>query len=179
MRGFSPVPRAAEPAKKTKICAKVCGENRIRQFCRSIISKLPIRLFENKRVPMSRNPIPEKAAVSPPSFPSFVPSIVATALLSLALGYWVGVGSSFLSLGNGTRKRTKRKRTADGGASASELSSEDDSEIDAHLDFPREECKLVSAQSTAHSPAQVLVVRTDLGMTKGKAVYSTIMTPLN
>lgn len=130
---------------------------------------------------MSRNPIPEKAAISPPSFPSFVPSIVATALLSLALGYWIGVGSSFLSFGNGTRKWTKRKRTADGGASASELSSEDDSDRDSqqHLEFPREECKLVSAQSTTHSPAQVLVVRTDLGMTKGKAVYSTIMTPLD
>jgi hypothetical protein len=95
---------------------------------------------------MSRNPIPEKAAVSPPSFPSFIPSIIATALLSLAVGYWVGVGNSFLSFGKDTKKPNKRKHPAEGGASSSsDFSSEDESDRNVHqqLDFPREECKLV------------------------------------
>ena len=92
---------------------------------------------------MSKNPIPEKAVLSPPSFPSFVPCVIATALLSLALGYWVGVGNSFLSFGKGKRKR---RPTVDGAASSSsDFSSEDESEhhTQQQLDFPSEECKLV------------------------------------
>lgn len=95
---------------------------------------------------MSINPIPEKAAVSPPSLPAFLPSIIATAVLSLALGYWVGVGNSFLSVGSSKRPRSKRKSTSDDGASSSsEISSEDEADLSHRQQFgvPKEECKLV------------------------------------
>ena len=92
---------------------------------------------------MSRNPIPEKAAVSPPSLPAFLPSIIATAVLSLALGYWVGVGNSFLSFGSSKNKR--RSTSDDGASSSSEISSEDETDLtDNRLrGVSHEECKLV------------------------------------
>ena len=95
---------------------------------------------------MSRNPILEKTSVSPPSLPAFLPSIIATAVLSLALGYWVGVSNSFLSFGSSKRPRKKKRSTSDDGAnSSSEISSEDETDLSGHQ--PRgvshEECKLV------------------------------------
>jgi len=95
---------------------------------------------------MSRNPIPEKAAVSSPSLPAFLPSVIATAVLSLALGYWVGVGNSFLWFGLPKRTRNKRRAASDDGASSSsEISSEDETDLTDHQPrgFSHEECKLV------------------------------------
>lgn len=82
---------------------------------------------------MSRTPIPEKAVDSSPSVPAVIPSIIATAILSLALGYWVGVGNSFLSFGSSKRPRNKRRSTSDDGASSSsEISSEDETDLTDH-----------------------------------------------
>ncbi|ODQ56404.1 PTH2-domain-containing protein [Saitoella complicata NRRL Y-17804] len=67
--------------------------------------------------------MPNPQATHVPSSPALVPSVIATAVLCLAVGYYVGLGSSL-------------------GVSSSNNTSE--------------EAKLV------------LVVRTDLGMTKGK-----------
>jgi len=99
---------------------------------------------------MSRNPVAEKAAVSPPSIPAFVPSIIATAILSLALGYWVGVGNSLLSWGSSSssrRRRSNKKKTLsdDGASSSSDASSEEevDSDVGQQTELPNEECKLV------------------------------------
>jgi hypothetical protein len=94
---------------------------------------------------MSRNPVVEKAAVSPPSLPAFVPSIIATAILSVALGYWIGVGNSFLSYGSSKRRHKKRKEMSDDGASSSsDISSEDDAGSEnMHLGNSHEECKMV------------------------------------
>jgi hypothetical protein len=92
---------------------------------------------------MSRTPISEKAVDSSPSVPAFIPSIIATAILSLALGYWVGVGNSFLS---SKRPRNKRRSTSDDGASSSsEISSEDETDLTDHefREVLHEECKLV------------------------------------
>ena len=94
---------------------------------------------------MSRNPIPQKTAISPP-LPALLPSVIATAVLSLALGYWVGVGNSFLSFGSSKRPRSKRRSTSDDGASSSsEISSEDETDLaDNRLrGVSHEECKLV------------------------------------
>jgi hypothetical protein len=94
---------------------------------------------------MSRNPVAEKAAVTPPSIPGFLPSIIATAILSLALGYWVGVGNSLLS---GSKKRQKKRKTLsdDGASSSEEISSEEEGEVEGGLvGIPGEECKLVSS----------------------------------
>ena len=99
---------------------------------------------------MSRNPVAEKAAVSPPSIPAFLPSIIATAILSLALGYWVGVGNSLLSWGSSSssrRRRSNKKKTLsdDGASSSSDASSEEevDSDVGQQTGLPNEECKLV------------------------------------
>ena len=96
---------------------------------------------------MSRNPVAEKAAVSPHSIPGFIPSIIATAILSLALGYWVGVGNSVLSWGSGSKRRHKKRKTLsdDGTSSSDEISSEEEAESEGGLvGIPGEECKLVS-----------------------------------
>jgi hypothetical protein len=95
---------------------------------------------------MSRNPVAEKAAVSPPSLPAFMPSIIATAILSIALGYWIGVGNSVLSFGSSRRRpRHKRKPMSDDGASSSsDIYSEDDAESDSFQEGnTHEECKMV------------------------------------
>lgn len=94
---------------------------------------------------MSRNPVAEKAAVSPPSLPAFLPSIIATAILSVALGYWIGVGNSFLSFGSSNRRRNTRKQMSDDGASSSsDISSEDEGESESiHRGNAHEECKMV------------------------------------
>jgi hypothetical protein len=95
---------------------------------------------------MSRNPIPQKAAISPPPLPALLPSVIVTAVLSLALGYWVGVGNSFLSFGSSKRPRIKRRSASDDGASSSsEISSEDETDLaDNRLrGVSHEECKLV------------------------------------
>jgi len=92
------------------------------------------------------------------SNPGLFPSIIATAILSLTLGYWIGVGHSLYPT---TRPSAKGKRNHDRIATtSSDMSSEED-DLDtppqAPSGLPSEECKLV------------LVVRTDLGMGKGKA----------
>jgi hypothetical protein len=88
--------------------------------------------------------IPEKAVIS---LPAFLPSIIATAVLSLALGYWVGVGNSFSSFGPSNRPRNKRKPIPDNGSSSSsDVSSEDEANLSQHSPsaFANEECKLVT-----------------------------------
>jgi hypothetical protein len=96
---------------------------------------------------MSRNPLPEKVAVAAPSFPAFIPSIIATAILSLALGYWVGVGRSLLPSSR-LRRRGQSSSGKHADSSSSEASSDD--EIDsAHaiseaLQDSSEECKMAS-----------------------------------
>jgi hypothetical protein len=95
---------------------------------------------------MSGSSIPEKAVVSPPSVPALLPSVVVTAILSLALGYWVGIGNSFPSFGRSKRPRNKQRASSDDGASSSsEISSEDETDLTNHQlrGFSREECKLV------------------------------------
>ena len=94
--------------------------------------------------------IPEKAAIS---LPSFLPSILATAVLSLALGYWVGVGNSFPSFGTSKRPCGKRKSIPeDGGSSSSDVSSEDEANLSQHVPsaFENEECKLVMIKIASH-----------------------------
>jgi hypothetical protein len=96
---------------------------------------------------MSRHPTVDKAELAPPSFPSFIPSVIATAILSLALGYWVGIGNSFL-WGPPKRSRNKQKKryqSSDDGGSSSNVSSGDetDSSGTQTLGRPNEECKMV------------------------------------
>jgi hypothetical protein len=98
---------------------------------------------------MSRNPIPEKAAIAPPSLPSFIPSVIATAILSLALGYWVGVGNSFLWGGSSKRSRHRKRKpyqaSDDGRSTSSDVSSGDETDLSGHqiLGLANEECKMV------------------------------------
>jgi len=95
---------------------------------------------------MSRNPVPDKATVSPLSWPGYIPSVIATAIVSLAVGYWIGVGNTFLSFGTSKRHQSRqRKVTCDEASSASEISSEDDSDLldNQNLEFSNEEHKLV------------------------------------
>jgi hypothetical protein len=98
---------------------------------------------------MSHNFVPEKAADAAPSLPAFIPSIIATAILSLAVGYWIGVGNSLSPFGRPQRRHRQPsppsgKETA---SSSSENSSEDD-EVDSaallheSLGDSTEECKM-------------------------------------
>ncbi|KAH7340995.1 PTH2-domain-containing protein [Rhizoctonia solani] len=83
--------------------------------------------------------------------------VVAVALVSATIGYWTGVGSS-LGYTNVTPKQSPAP-SVKGEGSAKE-DSDDEEQDDTNLGEVKagmmEECKLV------------LVVRTDLGMTKGK-----------
>jgi hypothetical protein len=98
---------------------------------------------------MSRNPTVEKAELAPLSFPSFIPSVIATAILSLALGYWVGVGNSFFSAPpkRSRNKQKKRYQSSDDGGSSSNVSSGDETDSSGTqtlgLSHPNEECKMV------------------------------------
>jgi hypothetical protein len=100
---------------------------------------------------MSRNPMPERATVPATTWPALSPSIIATALLSLAFGYWIGVGSSLLPFsrdrsrrqGRSSRSRTNRVRSS---STSSEISSGEDSDeaMEVHHEGSSEECKLVN-----------------------------------
>ena len=95
---------------------------------------------------MSRNPVAEKANILQFSSPGFMPSVVAIAILSLALGYWIGVGNSLLPLGSSKQPRKRRKAASDGQSSPSEFSSDD--ELDSRpLGHTNEECKMVHYRS--------------------------------
>jgi hypothetical protein len=43
---------------------------------------------------MSRNPVADRAAIEPPGYSAVLPSLLVTALLSLAIGYWLGKGDT-------------------------------------------------------------------------------------
>jgi len=106
---------------------------------------------------MSRNPLAERAAVATTSLPAFLPSIIATAIISLAVGYWVGVGNSVLPF---SRHRRRHRRSSpvpskEGESSASENSSEDETDSPAPLhDFyenSTEECKMARSRALRSS----------------------------
>lgn len=94
--------------------------------------------------------------------PSTASLVLATAIVAGVTGYFVGQARSIGLLGGRvpTAKSGQRKQHTDAESDGSEDDSEDaDDDVQGELkSFPdsHEECKLV------------LVVRTDLGMTKGK-----------
>src|SRR5262249_42746381 len=80
-----------------------------------------------------------------PSF-GFIPSIVTTAIISLAVGYWIGRNASIRSFGTKKRHPRRGKANSDsGGSSSSDLSSEGETDIPQYDDsvYAGEECKLV------------------------------------
>jgi hypothetical protein len=108
---------------------------------------------------MSRNPVSDRAAIEPPGYSAVLPSLLVTALLSLAIGYWLGKGDTIRYF---TRPRRPLPKLSSTGI---------DFEITGtNGDTADDECKLVLPINFILT--QVLVVRTDLGMGKGKAVYS-------
>jgi len=87
---------------------------------------------------MTKNLIPEKAVDSTHSFLSVLCSVIATAALSLTVGYWLGSRNS-LFLNRSSRTHGKREP---GGNRACE-SSEDEEDVLDERQLPDEECKLV------------------------------------
>ena len=101
---------------------------------------------------MSRNSLPERAAVTAPSLPAFIPSVIATAMISFALGYWVGVGSSLLPFSGPQRHRRRSSPVPgkEGTSSSSENSSEDETDslapIHDSYENSTEECKMARSR---------------------------------
>ena len=98
------------------------------------------------------------ASVMDRSVPTTTAIALSTAILGVLLGYFIGQGSTLL----GGRGRPSRATTAadtsssDDEADTDELDVAGEGELKDFAGNSREECKLV------------LVVRTDLGMTKGR-----------
>jgi hypothetical protein len=93
---------------------------------------------------MPKNPIADKAEIVPPSFPAFSSSIIATVILSLALGYWIGVGNSLLPFSFSKKSQRKRKSTFDKVSDSSDVSSSEDDKLSlSEQEFSNEEYKLV------------------------------------
>lgn len=100
------------------------------------------------------------ASVIDRSTPTTTAIAVSTAILGVLVGYFIGQGSTLL----GVRRRSSQPTTthdtssSDEGADADELDVAGEGELKDFAGNSREECKLI------------LVVRTDLGMTKGRIV---------
>ncbi|KDQ12801.1 hypothetical protein BOTBODRAFT_34254 [Botryobasidium botryosum FD-172 SS1] len=93
--------------------------------------------------------------------PTQMATYIAVAILSLTVGYWVGVGSS-LGFSRGPPEIRRKEKDSDGEEDDEDVGGSDEEDASGDGDLASvsagmiEECKLV------------LVVRTDLGMTKGK-----------
>jgi hypothetical protein len=119
-------------------------------LCKYVIRRVKLRKIRctNSEAPtcdsrdMPKNPIPVNADVGLASFPSFIPSIIATAIISLVIGYWAGVGNSVFSF----KKNPPKKRNAAASKDVRELSdvSSEDSDVDlTDNGYSGEEHKLV------------------------------------
>ena len=102
-----------------------------------------------------------------PQQPSTANIAAACAILAGVTGYMLGQAKSLGFLGGSPisqpKKSEKKEKTEDSEDSEDESSDEDDDSAPAEFPGHNEECKMV------------LVIRTDLGMTKGIAILDTCL----
>ncbi|BFZ59211.1 hypothetical protein YB2330_000216 [Saitoella coloradoensis] len=107
--------------------------------------------------------MPNPQATHVPSSPALVPSVIATAVLCLAVGYYVGLGAS-LGVSSSNKTRSKKKDAEP----VTDLESESEAEEEATDSEDEAPATTEASANTTEEAKLVLVVRTDLGMTKGK-----------
>lgn len=94
---------------------------------------------------MLRDPFLEKLSIQPSALPALLPPIVVTAILSFALGYWIGTGNPSFSPSKTPHVKWKSSSENRAGASI-EIPPEDEADCTENIHqkvVPQEECKLV------------------------------------
>lgn len=98
---------------------------------------------------MTERPAPTTAAIA-----------ISTAIIGALIGYFLGQGSSLFGAQPAPARHVVSSDTDLSDDDTNELDADDDGELNDFAEAASQECKLV------------LVVRTDLGMTKGKPLRS-------
>ncbi|KUL84675.1 hypothetical protein ZTR_06695 [Talaromyces verruculosus] len=108
------------------------------------------------------------APVTPDNMPTTASYVFATAIIAGVVGYFAGQGASLglFSASPATAGRSKSKRAAKEKETKNDLESESEEEEDSEEEG--DDAELATFEGNIEEVKLVLVVRTDLGMGKGK-----------
>lgn len=107
-----------------------------------------------------RNSNAKMSTMTERSAPSTAAIAISTAIIGALIGYFLGQGSSLFGAQPAPAQHAASSDTDLSDDDTNELDADDDGELNDFAEAASQECKLV------------LVVRTDLGMTKGKYIQS-------